>query len=384
MARNVDAAYIHIPFCKKICHYCAFNKYFYDGQPVEAYLAGLEREFSYYLDQNDQAGPFDTIYVGGGTPSCLSLQELDQLLGAIDRYLPHNAGTEFTFEINPGELTPEKCQLLRDYGVNRVSMGVQTFNDKLLRKIGRNHRERHIYQCIDWLRAAGFDNLSIDLIFRLPEQTIEDFDDSLTKALSLDLPHYSLYSLIIENKTVFQQLQRQGKLPLPSEDVDADMFELAIDRLGQAGIDQYEVSNFARPGFESRHNLKYWHYRPYFGFGAGAHGFIDNRRYHNYGPVHHYLRATDQGQKPLISEGIMSKEELMEEYLFLALRTVQGFSVRAFEVQFSQALPSSFDQFFELQAKRGLLVVEGDRVHLTNRGLFLADTVFRDLLGTLS
>ncbi|MBK0348687.1 oxygen-independent coproporphyrinogen III oxidase [Aerococcaceae bacterium zg-ZJ1578] len=379
---SVKAAYIHIPFCKKICHYCAFNKYFYDGQPVGRYLTGLEKEFSLYL--NGRQERFDTIYVGGGTPSCLNIEELTQLLTSIQRYLPYDEQTEYTFEINPGELTFEKCQLLAQFGVNRVSMGVQSFNDRLLRKIGRNHREKHIYQCIEWLREAGITNLSIDLIFRLPEQTMEDFDESLTKALSLDLPHYSLYSLIIENQTLFQQLQRQGKLPLPSEDVDADMFELAIRRLHEAGIEQYEVSNFARPGFESRHNFKYWQYVPYYGFGAGAHGFVDGVRYYNSGPVHHYLRATEANQKPLVNETSLSLEDQMEEYLFLALRTTKGFYLSDFEQRFKKDANQLFGAFFAEQAAAGLLICDNDNVRLTTRGLFLADTVFRDLLGTLT
>ncbi|MBR7928304.1 oxygen-independent coproporphyrinogen III oxidase [Aerococcaceae bacterium zg-ZUI334] len=379
---SVKAAYIHIPFCKKICHYCAFNKYFYDGQPVGRYLTGLEQEFSLYL--NGRQERFDTIYVGGGTPSCLNIEELTQLLTSIQRYLPYDEQTEYTFEINPGELTFEKCQLLAQFGVNRVSMGVQSFNDRLLRKIGRNHREKHIYQCIEWLREAGITNLSIDLIFRLPEQTMEDFDESLTKALSLDLPHYSLYSLIIENQTLFQQLQRQGKLPLPSEDVDADMFELAIRRLHEAGIEQYEVSNFARPGFESRHNLKYWQYVQYYGFGAGAHGFVDGVRYYNSGPVHHYLRATEANQKPLVNETSLSLEDQMEEYLFLALRTTKGFYLSDFEQRFKKDANQLFGAFFAEQAAAGLLICENDNVRLTTRGLFLADTVFRDLLGTIT
>ena len=379
---QANAVYIHIPFCKKICHYCAFNKYFYDGQPVDQYLSGLETEMALY--QLDTTKPMDTIYVGGGTPSCLSMDELDQLMTSIRRYLPLNAQTEFSFEINPGELTLEKCYLLRDYGVNRISMGVQTFNDRLLRKIGRNHREQHIYQSIDWFRQAGFENLSIDLIFRLPGQTIEDFNDSLTKALSLELPHYSLYSLIIENQTVFQQLMREGKLPLPSEDVDADMFQLAIDRLADRGIQQYEVSNFAMVGYASRHNLKYWQYTDYYGFGAGAHGFLNGVRYYNHGPVHHYLKQTRQQLKPIIDQTKLSKNEQMEEHLFLALRTVDGMNLNAFEQRYGERAEHLFHDFFQTQAQRGLLVQTAERVQLTTRGLFLADTVFRDLIGWLN
>ncbi|UUX34620.1 radical SAM family heme chaperone HemW [Fundicoccus culcitae] len=382
LTQTVDAAYIHIPFCKKICHYCAFNKYFYDGQPVDRYLIGLNNEMRLYEINKSQ--PLDTIYVGGGTPSCLNMEELDILLNSIHQHLPLDEKTEFTFEINPGELSLEKCALLYDAGVNRISMGVQTFNDSLLRKIGRNHRQQHIYQSIEWLRQVGFTNISIDLIFRLPGQTIEDFDESLDKALDLDLPHYSLYSLIIENQTVFQQLMREGKLPLPSEDVDADMFELAIKRLEENAIHQYEVSNFAKEGYQSRHNIKYWQYKPYYGFGAGAHGFVDETRYYNHGPVHHYLNKTEQDEKPIINTTPLSQNEQMEEYLFLALRTNQGFRLSAFQVKFKVSALDLFGDFFDLQNQRGLLMIDADRVFLTQRGLFLADTVFRDLIGWLS
>lgn len=378
---SVKAAYIHIPFCKKICHYCAFNKYLYDGQPIDQYLVGLETELSLYAHPRDII--MDTIYVGGGTPSCLDEVELETLLQLIQRQLPYNDTTEYTFEVNPGELTPKKCALLKQYGVNRISMGVQTFNNDLLRKIGRNHRAPQVFQCIDWLRAAGLENLSIDLIFRLPGQTIQDFEESLNLALSLNLPHYSLYSLIIENKTVFQQLQREGKLPLPSEDVDADMFQLAINKLEAAGIKQYEVSNFAMPGLESRHNLKYWRYTPYYGFGAGAHGFVNGIRYYNHGPVHHYLKKTTKHQKPIIDETPLDKIDQMEEYIFLALRTVQGFYLSDFEQRFGENAASLFHDFFADQSQKGLLIQEAQRVYLTTRGLFVADTVFRDLIGWL-
>lgn len=379
--QQADAVYIHIPFCKKICHYCAFNKYFYDGQPVDKYLAGLDQEMSLY--QLKQASPIDTLYIGGGTPSCLSMQELEQLMQSIHRHLSVDKQTEFTFEINPGELSLEKCQLLYDYGVNRISMGVQTFNDTLLRRIGRNHRVRHVYQSIDWLRQTGFDALSIDLIFRLPGQTLEDFDDSLTKALELELPHYSLYSLIVEQQTLFQQLMREGKLPLPTEDTDADMFELAIQRLSDNHIQQYEISNFAMTGYESRHNLKYWHYQPYYGFGAGAHGFIDGIRYYNHGPVHHYLKQTDQKAKPIINQLPLDQNDQMEEFIFLALRTNRGFTLPEFEQKFSCSALDLFGDFFEQQIAQQLMIIEEQTVRLTTRGLFLADTVFRELIGWL-
>lgn len=221
------------------------------------------------------------------------------------------------------------------------------------------------------------------MIFRLPGQTLEDFDDSLTKALELELPHYSLYSLIIEQQTLFQRLMREGKLPLPTEDTDADMFELAIQRLSDNHIQQYEISNFAMTGYESRHNLKYWHYQPYYGFGAGAHGFIDGIRYYNHGPVHHYLKQTDQQAKPIINQLPLDQNDQMEEFIFLALRTNRGFTLPEFEQNFSCSALDLFGDFFERQIAQQLMIIEEQTVRLTTRGLFLADTVFRELIGWL-
>jgi oxygen-independent coproporphyrinogen III oxidase len=218
----IKSAYLHIPFCEHICHYCDFNKVFLKGQPVDDYLKALDREIQLTVNQFP-TDDLDTIFVGGGTPTSLNEQQLYRFCESINRNLSKSETLEYTFEANPGDLTKEKLQILKDAGVNRLSLGVQTFNEELLKKIGRVHKAKDVYQTIDNAKSLGFENISIDLIFSLPSQTITDFKESLTEAFLLDITHYSAYSLIIEPKTVFYNLMKKGKLPTPGEDVQQCM-----------------------------------------------------------------------------------------------------------------------------------------------------------------
>lgn len=229
-------------------------------------------------------------------------------------------------------------------------------------------------------KKAGFDNLSIDLIFRLPSQTIETFKDSLEQALHLDLPHYAVYSLILENKTVFYQLMRKGKLHLPSEDDDADMYELAIDMLERAGRKQYEISNFAKDGYASKHNKTYWDNGHYYGFGAGAHGYLGTKRYKNNGPIQHYLEPLRQGELPIFSTESLSKAQIMEEEVFLGLRKIEGISQSLFQQKYGCSIQSIYHDELQLLHNVGLLETVNDAIRLTKRGIFLGDTVFQTFL----
>ncbi|MFC2825081.1 MAG: radical SAM family heme chaperone HemW, partial [Lacticaseibacillus rhamnosus] len=250
-------AYIHIPFCEHICYYCDFNKVFIEGQPVDDYVAMLLKEMRMVMAEHPEE-KIETVYVGGGTPTTLTPQQLAVLCQGIRDILHFDHG-EFTFEANPNDLlTTDKLQVLHDFRVNRLSIGVQSFNDDVLKRIGRIHRAKDVYTAIGNARKVGFDNLSIDLIFRLPDQSRDDFLNSLQKALALDLPHYSTYSLILERKTIFYNLMRQGKLRLPTQDVEADMYQDAIDLMEAHGRHQYEISNFAKTGYQCRHTLLYW------------------------------------------------------------------------------------------------------------------------------
>lgn len=375
----IRSAYIHIPFCQQICHYCDFNKVFLKNQPVNDYIDALICEMKITMKQypTDQ---IDTIFVGGGTPTALNAGQLEKLCQAIRQHLPFTTG-EFTFEANPGDLTKEKLSVLKDYGVNRLSLGVQSFNDELLRTIGRTHSSRDVFSTVDRAQEAGFDNISIDLIYALPKQTLADFKDTLKQALSLQLPHYSGYSLIIEPKTVFYNLMRKDELPLPKVETETAMYEQLVEAMAATGLVQYEISNFSRPGFESLHNLVYWNNEPYYGFGAGAHAYINGVRRSNHGPLKKYMTPLEQSQLPLLHESKLTEKEQMEEEMFLGLRKTAGVSASHFEKKFGVSPFALFNEPIAEMTDRGLLVIDGDEaIRLTAQGKLLGNEVFQAFL----
>ena len=369
MQAKPSSAYVHIPFCTQICYYCDFSKVFIKNQPVDAYLEHLIQETRSY-----EIGKLRTLYIGGGTPTALSAQQLAYLLTELPKVMDLSEVEEFTIEANPGDLDPDKIAVLKDSQVNRVSLGVQTFDNKMLKKIGRSHQEQDIYDNIRHLKQAGFDNISIDLIYALPGQTMDQVKENVAKAIDLDIPHMSLYSLILENHTVFMNRMRRGKLPLPKEELEAEMFEYIIEELEKAGFEHYEISNFSKPGFESRHNLVYWDNAEYYGLGAGASGYVDGIRYKNHGPIRHYLEAVE-ADKARITEEHLTLEEKMEEELFLGLRKKTGVSKARFEEKFGVSFDQRYGQVVASLTEQGLLVPDDKQVRMTKRGLFLGDTV---------
>ena len=369
MQTKPTSAYVHIPFCTQICYYCDFSKVFIKNQPVDSYLEHLIEEYDSY-----DIKKLRTLYIGGGTPTALSASQLAFLLEKLTDKLDLSYLEELTIEANPGDLDQEKIAVLKDSPVNRVSLGVQTFNDRMLKQIGRSHLEKDIYENIANLKKAGFNNISIDLIYALPKQTMEDVKINVAKAIALDIPHMSLYSLILENHTVFMNRMRRGKLPLPKEDLEAEMFEYIIAELEKAGFEHYEISNFSKPGFESRHNLMYWDNAEYYGIGAGASGYVDGVRYKNHGPIRHYLQAVEAGNAR-VQEEVLTLKEKMEEEMFLGLRKKSGVSKKRFEEKFGLSFEDQYGAVvFEL-TEQGLLVPDRDIVRMTKKGLFLGDTV---------
>ena len=369
MQTKPTSAYVHIPFCTQICYYCDFSKVFIKNQPVDSYLEHLIEEYDSYDIQK-----LRTLYIGGGTPTALSAPQLAFLLEKLTDKLDLSYLEELTIEANPGDLDQEKIAVLKDSPVNRVSLGVQTFNDRMLKQIGRSHLEKDIYENIANLKKAGFDNISIDLIYALPKQTMEDVKTNVAKAIALDIPHMSLYSLILENHTVFMNRMRRGKLPLPKEDLEAEMFDYIIAELEKAGFDHYEISNFSKPGFESRHNLMYWDNAEYYGIGAGASGYVDGVRYKNHGPIRHYLQAVEAGNAR-VQEEVLTLNEKMEEEMFLGLRKKSGVSKKRFEEKFGISFEGQYGAVVSELTEQGLLVPDRDIVRMTKQGLFLGDTV---------
>ena len=369
MQKKPTSAYVHIPFCTQICYYCDFSKVFIKNQPVDSYLEHLLQEFHSYDIQK-----LRTLYIGGGTPTALSAPQLEVLLDGLTKNLDLSVLEELTIEANPGDLDEDKIAVLKNSAVNRVSLGVQTFDDKMLKKIGRSHLENDIYENIDRLKLAGFDNISIDLIYALPGQTMEQVKDNVAKAIALDIPHMSLYSLILENHTVFMNRMRRGKLPLPKEEVEAEMFEYIIAELERAGFEHYEISNFSKSGFESRHNLMYWDNAEYYGIGAGASGYVNGVRYKNHGPIRHYLKAVEEGNARIHEEHLSLREQ-MEEEMFLGLRKKTGVSKARFEEKFGTSFENIYGQVVRDLCHQGLLQIEDQQIRMTKKGLFLGDTV---------
>lgn len=373
------SAYIHIPFCEHICFYCDFNKVFLEGQPVDEYIQSLLNEIRLTKEQYPSKTT-ETIYIGGGTPTSLSAKQLDVLLKGVRELLPIDAKNEFTIEANPGDLTQEKLQVMKEYGVNRLSMGVQTFDNQLLKKIGRKHTAEDVYETMKFLEKEDFLNVSIDLIYALPGQTLEGFRDTLKRAIELDLPHYSLYSLILENKTMFMNWVRQGRLQLPDQDVEAQMFEETITAMEKAGRHQYEVSNFALKGQESQHNLVYWNNDHYYGFGAGASGYLGHTRYKNHGPIQHYLKPLRKNQLPTLETEVLTLNNQMEEELFLGLRKKMGVSKTRFQEKFGLTLNHVYQETIPDLIQKGLLLEDKEYIQLTEQGLFVGNDVFEAFL----
>jgi putative oxygen-independent coproporphyrinogen III oxidase len=375
----MKAAYIHIPFCHHICHYCDFNKVFMKGQPVDEYLEALGKEME--LTVKDDREVLETIFVGGGTPTALNEKQLEKLVRTIQTQLNFDSKTEYTFEANPGDLSKEKLAILKNAGVNRLSFGVQTFNDELLERIGRTHRAKDVFASIEAAKSVGFENISIDLIYSLPGQTKQDFIESIQTALSLGLVHYSGYSLIIEPKTVFYNLMQKGKLPIPGEDAEAEMYETLMEQMELNGLHQYEISNFAVPGYESRHNITYWNNEEYYGFGAGAHGYVNGIRQSNYGPLKKYMEPLSKGELPIMDAHRVTIEEKTEEEMFLGLRKTEGVSIRHFQEKFNENPIDLYrDQISEWTSK-GLLKTDAERIYLTRQGRLLGNEVFQSFIG---
>ena len=376
----IHSAYIHIPFCHHICHYCDFNKVFFKQQPVDEYIEMLIKEMR-HSNKISGENPLKTIFIGGGTPTALSAKQLDRLMeGIITELLPANQLVEFAVEANPGELTQEKLLVLKNAGVNRLSIGVQSFDDELLKKIGRVHRTEDVYRTVYQAEQAGFDNISLDLMYALPGQTVEQFKKTLETAFTLNVKHFSAYSLIVEPKTVFYNLMQKGRLSLPPQEQEAVMYELAMGEMEKHGFKQYEISNYAKPGFESNHNITYWNNDYYYGFGAGAHGYVDGIRTSNIGPIKKYLEKVHQIGHAYQSQHQVSNEEAMEEEMFLGLRKVEGVHKGRFFEKFAISIDQKFGEQIKQLVNKGLLIDAEHSVFLTQKGKLLGNEVFQEFL----
>lgn len=381
--QRTEAVYIHIPFCTNKCFYCDFNSYVLKDQPVMDYLRALDKEMELTVQANPP-GRIKSIFVGGGTPTVLKPDEMEYFLQSVKRHFPEwSDDIEFSMEANPGTTDLEKLSVMREGGVNRISFGVQAFQNSLLTGIGRIHDTDDVYRSLENARRAGFDNMSIDLMFGLPNQTLDMLAESVDKALELGLPHYSIYSLKVEENTLFHTMYQRNQLPLPDEEDELNMYLLLMERMQAAGYKQYEISNFAKPGFESRHNMTYWRNEDYYGLGAGAHGYIGRQRHVNIKGVNPYNEATNQGL-PRLESFEVSREEAMEDFLMVGLRVLDGVSRSRFRQQFGISMEEVFAGPLNKMVGAGLLDSTDDGYKLSSKGILFGNDVFAEFIGSLS
>lgn len=375
--------YIHIPFCLHKCPYCAFVSQ--EGSPAqrEAYVELLQAEMRLAHAGIPSGRPLESVYFGGGTPSLLEPDQIGRILSLADTLfslLPH---AEITLEANPGTIDRAKLAGFRHSGVNRLSLGVQSLDDRMLASLGRIHSAAQAEQAVQAARRAGFANIGIDLIHALPGQTMEMWRHDLERALGLAPEHLSVYGLTIEEGTPFAQRYTHDR-DLPDEDLSADMFLAADDLLGAAGYEHYEIANYALPGFRSRHNSGYWRRDGYLGLGAGAHSFLRGTghglRFGNRSDVDEYAAAITRGQLPRQDRVELSQEDALAEFMFLGLRLADGVSFGDFRREFAVELKERFKRELREMTALGLLAMDDRGVRLTRRGMLLSNRVFTRFL----
>lgn len=375
------SVYIHIPFCTNKCYYCDFNSFVTNNpQLVWDYLDALKQEMRLTFEQTPP-DRIETIFVGGGTPTFLDVEQMRFFLDSVHKELGAHLSPqhEFTMEANPGTTDREKLKVMRSFGVNRLSFGAQSFDDALLKRIGRIHDAAAIGQSVENARLEGFENLSIDLMFGLPEQTMETFNNSLDKAFQLPTTHFSAYSLKVEENTLFHTLYQKDQLPLPTEETELEMYLLLIERMEREGYGMYEISNFAKPGYASKHNQTYWHNEAYYGLGAGAHGYVNGERHVNAGPLAVYLQMSKKGL-PRVEQFPVSRQEQMEEQMILGLRLRKGVSKAGYEARFGEPMENRFGMVIEQEKAKGMLEVIDGHLRLTKQALPLGNEVFARFL----
>src|SRR5437763_2089004 len=376
--------YLHIPFCHTRCHYCDFNTYAGILPLREPYVRALltEIEIAGTIAQLPRGKPrrSRTIFFGGGTPSLLSVSQVSRILDACYNNFAVDEDAEITLEANPGTLNREQLVGLRAAGVNRLSMGAQSFDAELLKTLGRIHSPKDITQAVRDAQAAGFTSINVDFMFGLPGQTMRHWRETLDRALDLHPEHLSLYSLIIEEGTTFYTWTREGSITPGDEDLCADMYEYADERLQAAGYENYEISNWSLPGHQSRHNLTYWHNLPYLGMGAGAYSSFGGRRFSNVREPLAYIRQLNAQQRPEAESEIVERTQAMSETAFLALRTARGLHLPTFEQRFTEAFTQFVGNRLRPVEEAGLLEYDGDWLRLSKRGRLLGNEVFLRLL----
>lgn len=383
MDKNEIGIYIHIPFCMKKCFYCDFVSYANKEDMIEKYIKALEKEIKIKAEENKLL-KINTIYIGGGTPSFIDSKHIVYIINAIKESFNVKENAEITIEVNPGTVTKNKLEDYIKCGINRISIGLQTTNNELLKQIGRIHTYEQFLETYNLIRMVGFNNINVDLMLALPNQTIKDLEDSLNKVIMLKPEHISVYSLILEEKTKLYDLVESGKLELLDESIERNMYWKVKNILEQNGYKHYEISNFAKQGYESKHNLNCWNQEEYLGMGVAAHSYLNNKRYSNTENLEQYIN------KLLDEEGIKNDivtvheeqtlEDKQKEYMLLGLRKIEGVKISDFKNKFVQNPIYVCRKELDKLVKEDLIQVEDNNIKLTKKGLDLANLVFEEFV----
>ena len=371
--------YIHIPFCRQKCLYCDFPSWAGKESQMQGYVDALTKEIAnrakVYFDRK-----VVSVFFGGGTPTTLSIPMLEQLMAAVFENWDIAEDAEITTEANPGTLDREMAEALKKMGFNRLSMGVQAWQNSLLKSLGRIHTIESFQENFKVVREAGFENVNTDLMFALPGQTMADWQETVQNMVAMEPEHISAYSLIIEEGTPFYDRYEKGELTPAEEDLDREMYRWAVEYLAENGYEQYEISNFAKNGRQSRHNRIYWQAEEYLGMGLGSHSYMNGERFHNIYDLQDYIRA--DGDVSLLKEEVevISREDALAEFMFLGLRLTEGVSFARFEERFGEEMKNIYGSQIEKLVKDGLLTEDEKGIRLTERGTDISNVVFEEFL----
>lgn len=364
--------YVHIPFCNRKCNYCDFCSYpICEADDIQAYIAALVKEMQKY--NRHEKIHADTLYFGGGTPSLLSVSQLENILTSLASVFDFSEELEFTLEANPGTLTEEKALGYKSLGVNRISLGLQSIHENEMKILGRVHSFSEFLNSYGILRKVGFNNIGVDLMYGIPEQTVLSFRETLRNVADLNPEHISVYGLIIEEGTPFYTIR--DKLALPDEDTECDMYYMACDALSERGYKHYEISNYAKAGYESKHNLKYWRGEKYIGIGAAAYSYFEGARYGNIRNLAEYLKGADIDSYERID---LSAERY--EYAMMRLRLSEGFPLADYERRFGISfLDGRIEKLLDY-CRAGLMTLSGGHIALTERGFYVSNAILSEIL----
>ena len=376
MKTNKISVYIHIPFCESRCHYCDFCSSLLNEENVKKYFEYLKKEIN-LQEEFLKDKIIDTIFIGGGTPSSVDSKYIKEILEKLSNF-QFSKNIEITIESNPNSLTREKAEAYFSSGINRISIGAQSFNDDILKRIGRIHKKDDIYRAIENARSAGFKNINLDLMLALPDQKFSDIKKSLEEIKKLDLPHISYYSLILEENTKLFLEHEKSPLSFPTENEDRKMYHYVVSELEKNGLKQYEISNFAKKGFECRHNMTYWKLRDYISFGLSASSNIGNKRYTNYYSFKDYYEALDIGENPIVFSENLTKTDRMNEFIMMGLRLNSGVDLIEFEEKFKENFLKTYEREIEKNINSRLILLDGNKIRLTDMGRDLSNQVELD------